>query len=414
MQLVEFAEFEKVIASDTAIRRRQKLQPVGGQGDKIFPPTYPPEGNGPPRHVYERRRFPDGEKWCVLVDSVQSQANRLEEALIALVEGGLSIPHIIVDFTETDIQGIGKITSLQAPHRVYDAILRDSELDGIPFLNSELGKRLVRASLADASSLLEVDPASLLFGAWHSTGQGGGLNPRFMRCLVSEIVAVDVPVEEVRDNRTNQPEIRTAARRTASRIDPLGILRGVEVYKSKTNWDTEKREDEKSQKARPSEIGHSNIRPTIEPLGITCDYIEHSFVLSFAALRRLRFGSEEKNIVGRSLIATLGLLAIHEQDRRGYALRSRCNLVCKGMAPLELIHPDGSTDICEMDLESAIKLYKKAYEEAKKAGFSLMGEPVILKPQKKLVEIVKMSQELALSGEGGQADKARTEDDLGP
>ena len=40
-----------------------------------------------------------------------------------------------------------------------------------------------------------------------------------------------------------------------------------------------------------------------------------------AALRRLGFGSAEKNAAGRSLLAALGLLALTEQDAHGYALR---------------------------------------------------------------------------------------------
>jgi hypothetical protein len=42
-----------------ALRRRQTLQPVGGKGDKIFPPTYPPsEGM---KRVYGLRRHPQGQ-----------------------------------------------------------------------------------------------------------------------------------------------------------------------------------------------------------------------------------------------------------------------------------------------------------------------------------------------------------------
>lgn len=38
-----------MVAEDAALRRRQILQPVGGAGDKIFPPTYPGEDkNAPP------------------------------------------------------------------------------------------------------------------------------------------------------------------------------------------------------------------------------------------------------------------------------------------------------------------------------------------------------------------------------
>ena len=66
-----------------ALRRVRRLQPAGGVGDKLFPPTYPGERDGPPRHVFERRRIDGHEVWCVLIDSVQSQANRMEEALLA-------------------------------------------------------------------------------------------------------------------------------------------------------------------------------------------------------------------------------------------------------------------------------------------------------------------------------------------
>jgi CRISPR-associated protein Csb1 len=136
------ATLRDAVASKAAIRRRQRLQPAGGQGDKIFPPTYPGEGrNAQPRHVYERRRLNGTEVWCVLVDSVQSQANRLEECLLAAIGEGMSIPHVVVDFTEAKLDGISRITSLDAPHRVYDAILRDSLLGKEQSLAGEGGEQ---------------------------------------------------------------------------------------------------------------------------------------------------------------------------------------------------------------------------------------------------------------------------------
>ena len=147
----------QMVAEDAAVRRRQTLQPVGGQGDKIFPPTYPGDGrNAQPRHVYERRRAGGQDLWCVLVDSVQSQANRLKECLLEAIRDGVSIPHVVVDFTGTGLEGISGVTSLDAPHRVYDAILRDSLLGEEPFMNSAAGKRLARANAEDASALVEV------------------------------------------------------------------------------------------------------------------------------------------------------------------------------------------------------------------------------------------------------------------
>lgn len=403
---MEYTMLERAVAQDAALRRRQRLQPVGGPGDKIFPPTYPGEGrNAAPRHVFERRRVNGGEAWCVLVDSVQSQANRLEESLLGAIRDGVNIPHVIVDFRKHELDGIMEITSLDAPHRVYDAILRDSLLGGEPFMKSALGRRLAKARADDASALLETSPTALLFGSWHSTGEGGGLGAKFARSLVSEIMAINVPVDEIADQRTGEVEARTSGRRTGSRIDPLGVLRRVEVYKGDGGWDvTEAGAGKKAKKVRPSEINHGNIAPSVMPLGITCDYVEHTFVLSFAALRRLRFGSPEKDSAGRTLLASLGLLAMAEQDARGYALRSRCDLVCEGRAPLELVHSDGRTEDAGIDRAAARALYDGALEAARRAGLALSAEPIRLSPQEKLVAIVRESQRLALEGEGGEAE----------
>lgn len=406
---MELEKLKQVIGSDAAIRRRQTLQPVGGKGDKIFPPTYPGDtNNSAPRHVFEKRHIEGREIWCALVDSVQSAANRQEECLLAAIHEGVRIPYVLVDFSSSGLAGITRITSLDAPHRVYDAILRDSLLNGQPFLSANCpeGKRLIEASFADASALLELSPNALLFGSWNSTGQGGGLGAKFARCLTSEIVAIDVPVEEIVDRRTGEIHLQTAGRRTGSRIDPLGVLRKVEVYKGSNGWDvTEDGAGQNAKKARPSEINHGNIKPTVQPLGITCDHLEHGFVLSFAALRRLRFGGDpEKDAAGRAMLAALGLLSLTEQDARGYALRSRCDLVCEGSAPLEVVHADGSAESVTLDRESARKLYSSAFQAAQEAGFNFPNEPVKLVPQNKLVEIVHQSQNLALSGAGEGAN----------
>lgn len=400
------------VGEDAAFRRVRRLQPIGGQGDKIFPPTYPPERRGaPPRHVFERRRVEGKEIWCVLVDSVQSQANRLEEALLAVTEEEgdgerAPLPYITVDFGGAGLEPLERITSLDAPHRVYDAILRDSLLDGAPFMQSEEGRRLAAAKPADATALLELSPTALLFGAWHSQGEGGGLGAKFPRALVSEIMGIDTPVEEVVANsRTGGVEARTAGRRTGSRIDPLGVLRKVEVFKgaSASDWSTEAGKDKK--KVRPSEINHSNIAPTVEPLGVTCDYVEHRATITLAGLRRLRFGGGARDTAGRALIASLGLLALTEQDARGYALRSRCDLVCDGPAPLELVRTDGSTEPLELDRTAARALYRASYAQAEAAGFGFRS--LTLKPQDKLVEIVRRSRQLALEGQGEDDEDER-------
>ena len=216
-------------------------------------------------------------------------------------------------------------------------------------------------------------------------------------------MGVDTPVEELAANpRTGAVEARSAGRRTGSRIDPLGILRKVEVFKgaSASDWSTEARKGAK--KVRPSEINHSNITPPVEPLGVTCDHVEHRATITLAGLRRLRFGGGARDAAGRALIAALGLLVLAEQDANGYALRSRCDLVCDGDTPLERVHADGSTAPFELDRGEARALYREACAQAEAAGFRFRS--LTLEPQEKLVEIVRRSRQLALEGQGGESE----------
>jgi CRISPR-associated protein Csb1 len=404
---IEF--LDEAVGTAAALRRRRRLQPAGGPGDKVFPPTYPAEGrNEPPRHVFERRRLGDREAWCVLLDSVQSQANRMEEALLrAAQEGCIELPRIVVDFASAGLNTIGEISSLEAPHRVFDAILRDSLLDGQPFLNgTKIGKDLKAATIREATKILEVSPTALLFGAWNSTGEGGGLGAKFPRAIVSEIIGVDGPVEEAPANRQGEAAIRTAGRRTGSRIDPLGILRSVTVYKGDAGWDTDPAGAGKGAKqVRPSEINHGNVTPSVSPLGVTFAYAEQTVVITLAGLRRLSFGEDAaRNRAARALLASLGLVAITEQDAQGYALRSRCDLVCDGPAPFECVAADGTATQVELTAEAARALYAAAYARAREVGFTLDAKPLRLTPQPKLVEIVRQSMARALADQGTDDD----------
>ncbi len=383
-----------VVEKDAAIRRVQRLQPVGGPGDKIFPPTYPGEGkNAPARHVFETRRINGQDVRCVLIDSVQSQANRLEEALLSLVHAGkMTLPHIVVDFTDQktpqggNLNDLGSITSFDAPHRVFDAIIRDSEFNGTKFTDTDYYRNLTRSKPSNALQVFMLSPTSLVFGVWNSTGEGGGLGAKFTRCVVSEIIGVSA----------------VEGQKGAVRVDPLGIRAAVKVVGGPLDWTIAKGE-RGEKRVKPSEINHSNIISNLVPGGVTIDHALHTSVISCAGLRRLRFPDKDA-LAGQTVLASIALVALTEQDKSGYALRSRCDLVCDGSKPFEIVHPDGSTQECEIDADRAINIFDDSVTAAKKAGFPWNEEPISLKPQRRLVELVALSRAKALAGESESDD----------
>jgi len=400
-------DLKKLIEGDTvAIRGMATLEPAGGPGDKIFPPTHAVDDkNKKPgaKYAFETRRIGGQGVTCVLIDSVQSQANRMEEALQALwADTKIALPVVSVDFSSIAPE-VGRVTSLTAPHRIADALLRDSLLNDQLFRLSSIGKSFTDASTRNATALFKVCPTGLLFGLWDSTGPKGGLGAKFQRALVSEIVGINA----------------TEGSKTASRIDPLNIAKDAAVlYKaaaSEEMWTADTEQAEKDKKGEPIKVGkkekagkpsaviHGNIAPSIDSVagGVTIDEAKHTVVLSLAALRRLGFS--EGATEARTVLAALGLLAVLASESRGHDLRSRCLLVPKEGAALKLeaVGRDGSRTDLVLDLEAAIELYNDAVEKLpdglafEKAKGEVLAELI---PSPKLSDLVKKSRELAAAG----------------
>lgn len=393
--------FEKlksaVSGQAAAFRCRNKLQPAGGEGDKVFPPTY-----AGAVYAVEKRKIPERDEpvQCVLLDSVQSQANRMEEALQMAVDGGdLALPLVQVDFSEDSsklLDPLGKITSLQVPHRLADAILRDSQYAGIDFRDPEhgKGKGIDTASLQNATPIFQLCPTALLFGMWDSTGPKGGLGVKFERAMVSEVVGIGAEIDDL---------LRGVRR------DPLEIRAEAKVIKKVGDWRIAK-EDEKGS-VSPSAINHSSVpfpkqreKKTEDNnySGATIEYAEQLTTLSLIALRRLSFpvngtGSAEANQAGRAVLAALGLCAATLAFESGMGLRSRCLLWPETAPEWELLDKPGQEpQRFVLDRSSAIRLFEDAVEDCTKNGLTWEKKPLTLKPSKKLVELVRKSQELAV------------------
>jgi len=406
--MLSLRDLQSAVSRHSVARRVRRLQPAFGRGDKIFPPTYAAAGEKGAdkpiaQHCFERRFVEErGELVCCLLDSVQSQANRIEECLAdAVTDGAIQIPYAEVDFSGHGLE-IVRITTLEAPHRIYDALLRDSLLDGMSFLDSPVGRRVVDATSANATAMLEISPTTLLLGGWHSQGLTGGMGAKFQRCMQSEVIAVNVPVDITEPSGPGGlPEMQTAARRTSSRRDPALITTNATVWKSSRGWSTSQEEaGEGAIEVNPSEINHGNIVPTIVPAGITMEYGEQRGGVSFSALRRLQFGSKDKNLAARTYLAAIALLGATERDARGHSYRSGCDLVLdcdvvdgRWPASWQFVGADGKVEDFEVDRDGALDLYNKARQAAQAVGFNLYLEPIRLIPQPKLVQIMLQSRD---------------------
>ena len=437
---------DAVAGSAAAFRCVTDYQPAGGRGDKVFPPTY--EGG---KYATEERIDPEtGEmRPCVLLDSVQSQANRMELALLEAHRAEkVALPLVVTRFERDEFELPRKFTvsSLEAPHRVADALFRDSLLDGVMFRRSAAGSVLDSADVRNAAGLFGLCPTALVFGVWDSTGPRGGLGAKFQRALVSEIVGYDA----------------VAGVKTSSRIDPASVQREAgPVFRTESgDWTLSEENAKKGaggkpvlyklgskgkefvydrgkgndipEQGRPSVINHGNVTPDFAfvrdhrnqvqyetrfdergqevrvrpriPGGFTISKAVQTTTLSLAVLRRLRFPLEgaadsehEVDVAARTSLAALELAA-GTLARSDVDLRSRCHLFAEGVSAWQLLdRPGERPSEFALDPDAALALLRDAIEAAKDAGLPWKGV-IELTPSPDLAELVRRSQELAREG----------------
>jgi CRISPR-associated protein Csb1 len=447
---------QAVAGHAAAFRCVTDYQPAGGEGDKIFPPTY--EGG---KYATETRHLDGREVNCVLVDSVQSQANRMELALLeARRAGRIGLPLITVRFDQEGLLKKFDVSSLEAPHRIADAILRDSLLDGVIFRKSAQGRVLDHADARNATGLFGLCPTALVFGLWDSTGPRGGLGAKFQRALVSEMVGLDA----------------IPGTKTSSRIDPLQIQLGAgplferaEKSDSAPAWTPEESAAATNDKdqpiklgkdGKPSEANHGNVTPDfafakdkngnithdnvpdkfgalgqlisrliahdggrdgVEKFagerkiprvigGYTVSKVRQTTVLSLAALRRLRFpldgapdSDPKADQAARVVLAALGLAAATLSREEGADLRSRCQLFPTEAFVWHLLDTPGTAPKdYTLDGAATVALLNAAVAEARALGLPWEGD-ITLTPHPDLVRLVRRSQESAAHEATGDA-----------
>lgn len=172
-------KFDYLLDSTAAVAFtvREKLLPVQGKDAPVFPPTFaPPEGDKDKKPSYVIDEVGGSLGKVAVIDSVGSQANRLEPIFKDPPYSSL-VPQVIVRIGERPVN------LLDAGHRAADALIRFSAI----------GDQIESAfatyrSTGSALPLARLSPTSIVFGVWDSRST----QSKLPRLVSSTIRATDV------------------------------------------------------------------------------------------------------------------------------------------------------------------------------------------------------------------------------
>lgn len=322
----DLAKFDYLLKDEgpAAIVLKQWLRPVGG--DVVFPPTYanPSQKKGDPP-VYNIDRFEDAKHSVCVLDSIPSQANRIEPAFARLTgKNGKPVrlvPNIVV---RAKVGGEGhEVNLLEAGHRAADAVVQLSSL------RKELVAAIAARKKGDSTPLAKLAPTSLVFGMWDSRESG----TKVPRLINSIIRAYDV-LEYRRSSQFN----------AAMDFEAAGVLPGK----------GDKKLSEVGMDGAPATFQHGGI----EARGGIC----RDASCNLCTLRDIVGPDKEKTLALQRYILGLSLVALTYFDGRTLNLRQGCQLVAVKDKPMTrvLVSADGTETPFVIDLDSAIEYATKA------------------------------------------------------
>lgn len=345
------------------------LQPAAGPQAAIAPAKFAQRGRDTGTYAYERRYLDGQVAQAVLIDSKQSMLNRGEAALdqaIADEHPVLSrMPRIEVTYggevTET-------FSDLTLPHRAFDGHIRAGTVDGAPVTELPAYRAARDATPANARALLDVSPISLVMGSWDSSR--ASRQGRWRSVLVGEIVGFCSTGPDERQPLKGGARLDPAGQRVElSESDLKALAESQRGELSRALYDKLMKPKVKSGgKISAAALGLGGIPPTLEALaGIACHRIIRSHVLSFAALRQIRFGAGvEGDAACRALLAALALNALARSDSE-LVLRANCDLRESGPTVVAVDQRGGREQSFEsLTIETADELLAAALAEAER------------------------------------------------
>jgi CRISPR-associated protein Csb1 len=311
----------------------EPLQPVAGNESAIFPPTYAPEqGAASKKSEYVIDQLKDGRSICQL-DSVGSQANRMEPLFKSEPYSKL-VPQVTI------AAGDQKVNLLDAGHRAADALVRFSNL------KAQIEDAFTALRAGDAAKLARIAPTSLVFGVWDSRG----IQAKAPRIVASTIRAYDVEV----------------IHRSAQYIPPVEYTPEVLGEAARLS------DDQKSQE------GLTHV-PSPNALGgvLVKGEIRREATLNLAALRTLGVlrgdGMLDEDATKKLRRYIVGLALVALTKPMSHNLRQGCLLVGIETQPARwtLVHASGKREPFALSHAQAL-----AYAEAAAVGFGVTSEPI--------------------------------------
>ncbi len=334
-----------------AIVLKQWLKPVGDP--IIFPPTYAnPKEKDPPVYNIDRfgettslgkrferfkktHTFMDSERVehgklhsvCV-IDSIPSQANRIEPAFARLVDDD-GKPVKLVPTVKVKAKIEGEVVDLDllvdAGHRIADAMLRYTSIaDDVSAAILARKKR----DKPDSTLLAKIAPTSLVFGMWDSQKSGVKI-PRLINSIIRAY--------DIREYRRS------------SQFNPAMDFEAAGVTTDKGD-------------VRLSEVGMDGAPSTfqlggIEALGGIC----REASLNLCTLRDIESTSPENTRKLQRYVLGLSLVAITYLDGKVLNLRQGCQLVAIADKPMQrvTINADGKEAKFDVDAKAALRYAAK-------------------------------------------------------
>ncbi|MBP2453614.1 type I-G CRISPR-associated RAMP protein Csb1/Cas7g [Mycolicibacterium lutetiense] len=358
------------------------LMAAEGTHGGIAPARFVAARSNASTYCYEQR-FIDGEPVsCVLIDGKASTLNRCEDEIVKAISDGAGplalTPRIVVRYADGTTA-----SDLQLPHRLYDGHIRAGHVGGKSVTEHPDYRGARDATPADVRPILELAPAALVLGGWDSTRKAR--QGRYRSALTGEIIGALAGQNDGDINAIQTPKrggarsdaIAPSVRLTGKQLEALLVDQEAELSTKLATKIRDEVKKAKNGRTSASTLGLGSIPPTLDNLGlVSCRRIIRSHVLSFAALRQLRFGAgPEGDAACRALLAAFALAGLARANAE-LNLRANCNLREAAVPITELDARYGQvTSLDPIDIATADALLTEAINHARStAGIRWEGQ----------------------------------------